>query len=329
MNKVLLANTIARLMPVADHIKAQAGDAFNLEHLAQLLVSIENINGLSPQLKQAMQYAKHIPVNNNISAVVGTAHELVRKQGIGRGKAYTGTGMDIPLVETVYDKISLGTKMGTVGYQFSIAELATALKMGIALEADKIATARLAFEKHMSDVAWVGEAETGLKGLFNQDGVAVTAKTIDFKTAAVKDIMDVFNTVIYDSMDAAEFDNSIMADTILLPMKVARELSGRTVSSTNETILLDYIRKNNEAALEGTPVDFTSSRRSNGIGVSGADRITAYRKDPNCIEMRIPQELRFLSAQPKGLDMFVPGHYIYQGVWLKRVDSMRYVDVKA
>ncbi|WP_252510820.1 DUF2184 domain-containing protein, partial [Acinetobacter baumannii] len=27
-----------------------------------------------------------------------------------------------------------------------------------------------------------------------------------------------------------------------------------------------------------------------------------------------------------GVDIKVPGHYKYQGVWLKRVDSLRYLD---
>ncbi len=323
-----LQKMMLRLTPVADHIKSQVGDSFNLEHLAKMLVTIENINGISPQMKQAMQYANYIPVNNNISAVVGTSHELVRKQGIGRGKEHTGTGMDIPLVETTYDKISLGTKMGAIGYQYSIAEIATALAMGINLESDKVASARLGFERHMSDVAWIGEESTGLKGFYNQDGVALTAKNIDFKTASVQEIMDLINTMIYDSMDASEFDDSVMSDTILLPVAVARDLSGRTVSATNETPLLDYIRKNNEAKLEGYDITITSNRKGNGIGNDNSDRIVAYRKDPNCIEMRIPQELEFLTAQAKGLDVFVPAHYIYQGVWLKRVDSMRYLDVK-
>jgi len=317
-----------RLQPVADHIRASqnVGDAFNLDALAQLMVQVESINGMTPQMAELMEYAKYIPVNNNINAVMGTSHTLARKQGVGEGKAYSGTGMDIPLAETLYDKVSLETKMGTVGYQYSIAEIATAMAMGITLEADKIAAARMAFERHMSRVAWNGEASTGLKGFYNQDGVAVTTRTIDFATASVKDVLDVFNTIIYDDADASEFDSDVAINTVILPTSVARTLAGRTVSSTNETPLIKYIRENNEAALEGRDINITANRRGNGVGESGSDRIASYNRDPNSIEMRIPQELQFLTAQPKGLDVFVPGSYIYQGVWLKRVDSMRYYD---
>lgn len=320
-----------RLMPIADQMRAnsQIGDAFNIDNLARLMVQLEQINGMTPQMNELMEYAKYIPVNNNINAVVGTSHSLARKQGVGEGKPYSGTGMDIPLAEVLYDEVSLPTKMGTVGYQYSISELATAAAMGASLQADKVMAARMAFERHMSRVAWEGEAATGVKGFYNQTGVALTTKTIDFTTAPVASILDLINTIIYDSIDASEYDDAIAANTVILPTAVARTLAGRTVSSTNETPLLQYLRQNNEAALEGRNIEITANRRGNGKGAASADRIVSYNKDPNCIEMRIPQELEFLAAQPTGLDVFVPGSYLYQGVWLKRVDSMRYYDVKA
>ena len=135
-----------------------------------------------------------------------------------------------------------------------------------------------------------------------------------------------FNTIIYDDADASEFDSDVSINTVILPTSVARTLAGRTVSATNETPLIKYIRDNNEAALEGRNIEITANRRGNGVGATNSDRIVSYNRDPNCLEMRIPQELEFEPAQPKGLDVFVPGSYIYQGVWLKRVDSMRYYD---
>lgn len=208
-------------------------------------------------------------------------------------------------------------------------EIKTAAAMGISLENDKVAATRLAFEKHMSNVAWHGEAETGLKGFYNQDGVALNAKTIDFATATVQQLLDFFNGIIFDAIDAAEHDNSIAPTDIILPMSVARALSGRTTTDVNPVPVMDYIRKNNEAALEGRTINITSSKRGVGKGQDSADRIVSYCKDPNCIEMRIPRDLTFEAAQQQGFDVFVPGSYLYQGVWLKRVDSMRYTDVKA
>lgn len=316
-----------RLAPIAGVVHASVGDAFNLDALAKLFVQVESYNAMTPQMTEAMNYAKFIPVKNNFGGVVGTSHVLQRKQGVGRGKAYAGTGGDIPLAEVLYDTVSLEVKAGAIGYQFSVMEVATALAMGISLEADKISAARLGFEKHMSDIAWLGEPETGLKGFYNQTGVAKTAKTLNFETATPTQILDFFNTVIYDALDTAD-ETGIDIDTIILPTTVSRALSSRVLSEHNPMTVLDFVKKNNEAVLEGRTINIVSNKRGNGVGDTKADRIVAYRKDPSCLEMCIPQELQFQPTQAKDLDLYTPGSYLYQGVWLKRVDSMRYYDVK-
>lgn len=321
-----IQNMKMRLAPIVAALQANVGDAFNLDALAKLFVQVETQNAMTPQLTQAMAYAKYIPVKNNFGGVVGTSHILQRKQGVGRGKAYSGTGGDIPLAEVVYDTVNLAVKAGAIGYQFSIHEIATALAMGVSLEADKIAAARLGFEKHMSDVAWNGEEETGLKGFYNQTGVSKTAKTLDFDTATPTQILDFFNTMIYDALDVSE-EAGVDIDTIILPTSISRVLSSRVTSDNNPTLLLDFVKKNNEAVLEGRSIEIVANKRGNGRGDADSDRIVAYRKDPNCLEMRIPQELQFQPAQNVHLDVYVPGSYLYQGVWLKRIDSMRYYDV--
>lgn len=325
MNK--LQQMMARLQPVAGVLQANVGDAFNLENMAKLFLQAESYDAISPQMAVAMDYAKFIPVNNNVNAVYGTSTNLQRKQAVGEGKDYSGTGMDIPLAEVVYDEVDLKTRAGTIGYQYSKLEIQTAAAMGIAFETDKVAAARLAFEKHMSRVAWEGVPNTDVKGFYNQTGVALTAKTIDFTTATPQQVLGFFNSLIFDAIDGVGEDSSIMPTDIILPMAVTRTLSERVTTDANPIPFMEYIRKNNEAALQNIPVNITSSKRGNGKGQANSDRIVSYCKSPDCLEMRIAQELEFEAAQPNGLDVFVPGSYVYQGLWLKRVDSMRYIDV--
>ena len=78
-------------------------------------------------------------------------------------------------------------------------------------------------------------------------------------------------------------------------------------------------------ATQGKPLTIRGSGRGNGKGTAGADRSIIYRRDPSCIQFK-GNSVEFLTAQPKGLDVLVPGHYKYQGVWLKRVDALRYLD---
>lgn len=303
------------------------GDAFNLQTLARLLVQAETQDDTTPQMVEATEYAMYVPVRNNFPAVVGTSHDLQRKRGVGEGKAFGGTGNDIPLAEIIYDSVQLGVKAGVIGYQYSIMELATASAMGLSLDSDKVQAARLGFEKHMSRIAWYGEPETGLKGLLNQTGVETQVALEAWDTATPDEILNDVNGLIESAIDASEYNASITPDTMLLPTNLMRVLISRRLSDTTETTIFDHIMKNNMLTLEGKPFVVRATKRLETAGVGGTRRVVMYRRDPACIEMRIPQELQFLAGQPSGLDVFFPGHYLYQGIWLKRVDSLRYMDV--
>ncbi|WP_151730414.1 DUF2184 domain-containing protein [Acinetobacter junii] len=328
MNREQLINRkLALFGGVAPLLQAHVGDAFNLKNLVSLLVKLETDNEMTPQMAEATEYASYIPVKTNFPAVVGTKHSLQRKNGVGEGQDYSGTGMDFPLAEVLYDSVDLGVRAGVIGYQYSMLELATASQTGITLEADKIQAARLAYEKHMSRIAWLGEPSSGLKGFWNQTGVNVQTALKAWESATADEILADFNDILSDAIDASEFNPSVRPDTVILPVSLMRILTQRRIADNLETTLFEWISKNNLLALEGKPPTIRSSSRSENIGVGGTRRIAVYRRDPACIEMRIPQEVQFLAPQPQGLDLFTPGHYLYQGVWLKRVDSLRYLDV--
>lgn len=318
---------LAGLSGLTATFQSMVGDAFNLQTLARLLVQAETQNDITPQMTEATEYSQYLPVRNNFPAVVGTSHDLQRKRGVGEGKQYSGTGNDIPLAEVIYDSVSLAVKPGVIGYQYSIMELATASAMGLQLDGDKIQAARLGFEKHMSRVAWYGEPETGLKGLLNQTGVDTQAALEAWDTATPDEILGDVNNTISDAMDASEYNASITPDTMLLPTSLMKILTTRRLADNIETTIYDHIMKNNMLTLEGRPFVVRATKRLETAGVGSTRRVVMYRRDPACIEMRIPQELQFLAGQPSGLDVFFPGHYLYQGVWLKRVDSLRYLDV--
>ncbi|EJB8490045.1 DUF2184 domain-containing protein, partial [Acinetobacter baumannii] len=145
-----------RLSAVAHGVQIAVGDAFNLDNFAKLLLKLESIDEMTPQLAEAQAYAKYLPIEGLEGAVIGSASVLQRKRGVGRGKRFSGTGNDVPLAEVVYDEVKLTVQPGVIGYEISIFDAAAALKAGIQLTTDKVAAARLAYENHMSDVAWFG-----------------------------------------------------------------------------------------------------------------------------------------------------------------------------
>lgn len=319
-----LAQMKLRLTPVAQVIQATIGDAFNLDSLAKLFVKIEETNNMTPQLEQVMDYAKYIPVTN-VNGVFGGGEVLSRKWGVGIGKDYSGTGGDLPLAEVEYDTVSLPIKVGVISYHYSIMEVAAAQQMGIQLEGDKVQAARLAAEKHLSQIAWYGNSLTGVKGFLNQTGVTVVTAQHDWATASIEQILSDFNASLSDSEDLFDGDISVQPDTYLMASNQYSSLSNRVVPDSGGKTFLKFIEENNIFATQSKPLTIRGLGRSNGKGTAGADRSIIYRRDPSCIQMKC-DDVSFLAAQPDGLDVKVPGHYKYQGVWLKRVDSLRYLD---
>ncbi|MEG2264124.1 MAG: DUF2184 domain-containing protein [Acinetobacter sp.] len=319
-----LAAMKLRLSPVAQVVQATVGDAFNIDRLAQLFIKLEEINEISPQLQQVMDYAKYIPVQP-VSAVFGGGEVLSRKHGVGIGEDYSGTGNDFPLAEVEYDTVSLPVKVGVIGYQYSIMELAAAHTLGLQLESDKVQAARLAAEKHLSQIAWYGNSKTGVKGFLNQTGVTIVTSTTNWATATIEQILADFNASLADPDELFDNDASVQPDTYLMASNQYASLAGRVVPDSGGKTFLKYIEENNIFATQNKPLTIRGLGRSNAQGTAGADRSIIYRRDPTCIQMKC-DDVSFLAAQPTGVDIKVPGHYKYQGVWLKRVDSLRYLD---
>lgn len=321
----------ARLTPISYAIQAQVGDAFNMDALAQLFIKLEEQNEITPQLQQVLDYAKFIPVTD-VKAAYGGGEILSRKKGVGIGKDHSGTGDDIPLAEVEYDTVQLPVKVGTIGYQYSIVELATAQAMNLALEADKVQAANLAAEKHMSNVAWYGYTTanasgqlTQVNGFLNQTGVTVVTAQYNWATATIEQVLSDFNKSLADAANQFDGDASIEPDTYILASNQYSNLANRVVADSGGKTFLDWVTEKNIFATQGKPLTIRGSGRGNGKGTAGADRSIIYRRDPSCIQFK-GNSVEFLTAQPKGLDVLVPGHYKYQGVWLKRVDSLRYLD---
>lgn len=322
---------LARLNPVAGAIAATIGDSFNLQMmtaLAQQLTAVEKISLLAPQVQEAQAYAQYIPVNTNIpGATISSANTLLFMKGIGQGKDYDGISNDIPMAEIIAGKETIGVAVGTIGYQYSIHELADSAKYGIALDSEKAQAATLAAEAHLSNVAWYGSAKTGAKGFINQTVVEVIPASNDWKTATADEIVADFNMFLKAAYNNSEYELGVSPDTIVIAGSIWELLSNRRLHENTDKTLLKHLQENNILAQNGRTLTWRSSSKFDGKGVGGTHRMVLYRRDRSCLEFRLPQDLTFLAAQVEGLIVRVPGHYMYQGVHVKRPDSIKYMDV--
>lgn len=311
-----------------ESIRAAVGDAFNQTNLANAIARAETQSLIDARVDVARRYATLVPVDTSTSAVVGTAIVKGFTDAVGMGRTHSGTGGDIPLAEVMYGDQQLKVVMGSIAYQYSIAEIQAASRGNIPLSSDKAAAARLGYERHMYKVAMVGEPEKGLKGLLNHDIPEVVTATADWDTATAQSIITDLANAIGVAFDESEMtgDTSGLPNTILLPSAKFRLLSTRTVNENSETSILSYIRANNLLTVNGVDVNIQSLPELNTAGEGDVPRAVIYRRDPSALELILPQDLEFVAPQAKDLDIYVPGHYLYAGLWIKSPKAVIYLD---
>lgn len=327
----VIVQMLSRLQGVSGAIQATIGDSFNLQMmtaLAQQLTAVEKYSFLNAQVQEAQAYSQFIPVNTNIpGATISSANTLMFMKGVGLGKDYDGTSNDIPLAEVIAGKETIGVAVGTIGYQYSIHELADAAKYGIPLDVEKAQAATFGAEAHLSNVAWYGSPKTGAKGFINQTVVEIIPASTDWKTATADEIVADFNMFLKAAYNNSEYELGVAPDTIVIAASIWELLSNRRLHEYTDKTLLKHLQENNILAQNGRTLTWRSSSKFDGKGAGGTHRMVLYRRDPSCLEFRLPQDITFLAAQAQGLIVRIPGHYMYQGVHVKRPDSIKYMDV--
>ncbi len=121
--------------------------------------------------------------------------------------------------------------------------------------------------------------------------------------------------------------NVEMADTLLLPSAQFLYISTTAVSDNYPMTILTWLRQNNAyTAKTGQPLDIRELRQLDGAGANSTDRMVAYRKAPDVLELYLPVPLTFLPPKDDGWKFTVRGYFRTGGVDVKLPKAMRYAD---
>ncbi|MFB2595445.1 major capsid family protein [Paracoccus sp. p4-l81] len=179
---------------------------------------------------------------------------------VGRAKYINGHGDDIPLASLRRNQREVGIDTGGIGYAFSVVEVGQAQMAGVSLSSEGAMAARSAFETFVDDVAFLGNAEAGTTGLFNDPGVTSIAASALWAAATADQILADINgalTATYTSTSGMQ-----MANTIRLPIAAMAALSVKRLSDHSEMTVLEYVRKANlYTVTTGQPLDIMGSTR--------------------------------------------------------------------
>lgn len=306
---------------------AQAAFGFLLQQLTYMEPDVYRIQYAD------LNYAELIPVDSSAPEWVKTVtFRSLDTVGVARWQA--GNGFDIPMADITRDKGEHSIYMAAIGYEWNIEELNTARMAGIALGPEKAIAARRAYAQFMYTLAFSGDTEKSLTGLFNATGMTGgnvandgtgPSRLWSTKTPAliIRDVNDLLSGIYVDSLEVE------MADTLLLPLAALTYIASLPMSSTNNTTVLDFLRANNVyTQITGRPLTIRSVRGLENAGANTNDgRMIAYRRDPSVLKLHLPMPHKFLPPWQNGpMHTQVPGIFRTGGVEVRRPGAMRYAD---
>ncbi len=232
---------------------------------------------------------------------------------------------DVTAREEFFPVRSVGTS-----FHYSILEIMKAQKTGKPLRDRKVKAARRAVEQTLHDIAWNGDAVSGLPGFLTAANVptanvvAGVSTTTPWTTKTPQEILfdvnDMFN-------DQDELTKSIeQARVLMLPAAQYNYIATTPMSVDSNMTIMSYLIANSPWLSGSSSIQ--KVRELAGIGAGSTDVMYIYDPDPEKLEMWILQEVDFLEPQPKSLAFKVPawaragGMHVYTPLSISRREGI-------
>lgn len=200
-------------------------------------------------------------------------------------------------------------------FDYNINEIRAAQLSQVNLKDQKAGAIKKGFMATEDSIAFLGDSEHGLYGLFshpNINRVTVDAdggdgedQTSWYEKTAAQILRDL-NMIAAYSIDVT---NGVeRADTILMSSKLRAHISGLQMDGINMSVLKFFLENSeNITAVE------TCEQCKVG-GQAGGEIVCAYQRDDSTVTLEIPQDFEMFAAQEKGLTYNVPCHQRIGGV---------------
>jgi hypothetical protein len=243
----------------------------------------------------------------------------------GEFKLIADAADDLPRsdISQVEKSIVIRSFGGSFGY--TVQELRAAQMANVALEQRRAAAVRRAYEEKVEQVAMFGEASANLAGFFNNSTVDVIAANKWFTDSGTtsQDMLDLLNYGADAIVNATQMKEQ--PDTLLLPYEDYAVISKRRNSDSSDTTVLEYFLRTNPYITNVAPI-LQLDKTKSGLNTN---RMVVYKRDPQKLELHIPQPLELFPPQQRGLEFIVPAHARVGGVALYYPKSVIYVQANA
>ena len=228
-------------------------------------------------------------------------------------------------VSQVEKSINIRSFGGSFGY--SVQELRAAQMANVALEQRRAAAVRRAYEEKVESVAMFGEASVSLTGFFNNATVDIVAADKWFTTASVtaQEMLELLNYGVSAIINGSQMKEQ--PDTILLAYEDYNKISTTRNSDSSDVTVLEYFLRTNPYINNVEPINQLTKGKN--AGKLNTSRMVVYKRDPEKVQLHIPQPLELFPPQQRGLEFIVPAHARVGGVALYYPKSVIYVQASS
>jgi len=278
-----------------------------------------------------INFQELIPINSSVPEWVDSV-DYISYDAVTLGKFIGANADDLPNVAVKAKKDSVPVGYAGNSFEYSLDELRKSQHLNMPLDTTLASAARRGAEEHMQRVAYHGDADRNMFGLFNHPNVTVdSTSTLDWGHANTtgKMILDEINGMIGDVWNQSKGVH--VPNTMV--MAANRWTFLATTAATDyapDKTLLEILQANNlYTRMTGQQMMIVPRFQLDGAGASGKDRIMIYERNPENLVMYVPMFWRPAAPQPRNLKIKVPAEYKVSGVEFRYPMSAGYFDLAA
>jgi hypothetical protein len=253
-----------------------------------------------------IKYSTVIPVSSEVGTGADSfTYRVFDKQG--SMKVIGDKAKDLPRADVLRKEVTHPVRSLGASFAYTVQETrAAAMVPGMNLEQRRANAVRRAYEEKVQEIAYFGDAPSGMKGFFNNNQVDKLVPDKWFDTAGVTsdELIALLNepaTRLVQNSNMKEMPN-----TMLVPYNAYRIISTTPRSSTSDTTVMEFFLRTNPMITAIEPINELEASKSGGA--LSKDRIITYDRSPDKLQLHVPQPLEFLPPLREALEFSVAAH---------------------
>ena len=253
-----------------------------------------------------IKYSTVIPVSSEVgNGADSFTYRVFDKQG--SMKVIGDKAQDLPRADVLRKEVTHPVRSLGASFAYTVQETrAAAMVPGMNLEQRRANAVRRAYEEKVQEIAYFGDAPSGMKGFFNNNQVDKLVPdhwfdTSDITTDEMLQLLNEPATRIVENSNMKEMPN-----TMLVPYNVYRVISTTPRSTTSDTTVMEFFLRTNPMITAIEPINELEASKSGGV--LSKDRVICYDRSPDKLQLHVPQPLEFFPPVRQELEFTVASH---------------------